>query len=216
MFISRYGRFRAMFMFEADGGANGGAGTSGSEGITDKGGADKGGNEDKDYKALYEQEVAERIKLKKSFDKTASEVAELKKQHKEKMTEQERQAADLEEREQRYREMENQLYSIKVDNLFAKAGFAETDYAELSQAIVEGNGENASGLAEKIIEFVKKANASAIASAKNGMIKASSVAPNASAKDKNKEEHPYADIAIKYNSPTKKSEEIKNYYRKTK
>lgn len=202
MVFSRYARF----MFAPDDGASVGTNGTDGEGATD-------------YKALYEKtvaslekEVAERAKLKKSFDATASEIAELKKANKAKMSEEEKREAELAERELHYKEMENQLNSMRVDTVFAKNGYDEKDYSDLSKKLVEVSGANASELAEVFLEFVKKANKTAVANAKNGMIKDSAIPPKAS--NTTAEEHTYAKLATENNAPSNKSNDIKNYYRK--
>lgn len=203
-----FGRY-ARFMFAPDSGADGGAsvGANGADGEGVK-------VDTTDYKALYEKEVAERAKLKKSFDATASEIAELKKANKAKMSEEEKREAELAEKELHYKEMENQLNSMRVDTVFAKNGYDEKDYADLSKKLVEVGGANASELAEVFLEFVKKANKTAVANAKNGMIKDSAIPPKASTTTA--EEHTYAKLATENNAPSNKSNDIKNYYRKNK
>lgn len=206
MFFSRYARF----MFAPDTGAdNGGAGvgTNGAVGESVK-------VDTTDYKALYEKEVAERAKLKKSFDATASEIAELKKANKAKMSEEEKRESELAERELHYKEMENQLNSMRVDTVFAKNGYDEKDYSDLSKAIVEACGDKAQNIADNIIEFAKRIAKNAVANAKNGMIKDSAIPPKAS--NTTAEEHTYAKLATENNAPSNKSNDIKNYYRKNK
>lgn len=201
-----FGRY-VRFMFAPDDGASGGG----------VGGEPTGGEvkvDTTDYKALYEKEVAERAKLKKSFDATASEIAELKKANKAKMSEEEKREAELAERELHYKEMENQLNSMRVDTVFAKNGYDEKDYSDLSKKLVEVGGANASELAEVFLEFVKKANKTAVANAKNGMIKDSAIPPKAS--NTTAEEHTYAKLATENNAPSNKANDIKNYYRKNK
>ena len=155
--FSRYGRF----MFAPDTGADGGAGTeTPAEQTVDT----------TDYKALYEKEKADREKLKASFDKTASEIAELKKQNKAKMSEEEQRQAEQAEREALYKSTLAQLNEIKTSSVFAKSGIAENDYSDLSKKLVETCGDKASEVAETIIELVKKSNKSAVANAKNASI----------------------------------------------
>lgn len=200
--LSRYGRF----MFAPDTGADGGAGVGTN-------GADESGVEvDKtDYKALWEKAESEKAKLKKSFDATASEIAELKKANKAKLSEEEKRELELAEKEQHYQEMANQLNAMKVDTIFAKQGFDEKDYSDLSKKLVEVGGDKAFELAEQLVEFVKKSNKSAIANAKNGMIKDSAITPKASTTENNT---PYAKLATENNNLSNKSNEIKNYYKR--
>lgn len=200
--LSRYSRF----MFAPDTGADSGA-VAGSESgetvVVDT----------TDYKALYEKEVAERAKLKKSFDATASEIAELKKANKAKMSEEEKRAAELAEREAHYQEMANQLNAMKVDTIFAKQGFDEKDYSDLSKKLVEVGGDRAYELAEQLVEFVSKSNKNAVANAKNVMLKDGAVTPNASTAT-TEGKGTFARQAREQNKPTNNISEIQKYYHK--
>lgn len=200
-----------MPFYAPDNGANGG-------GAGDNGG-ESGQVVETDYKALYEKLQAdhekaktENAKLKASFDKTASEVAELKRASKAKMSEEEKRAAETAEREQRYQELQNEVYEMRVSTAFAKAGFDEKDYGDIAKKIVEVGGEQSNDLAETLIEFVKKANKSAVASAKNGAIKDGAVPPKTSTTQPS--DTPFAEQAIAYTKRDDKSQEIKNKYRK--
>lgn len=204
MFISKYRKF----MFAPDSGAT--AGNSGNEPQGEENGATATTTPEIDYKALFEQEKAERAKLKKIFDATASEIAELKKANKAKMSDEEKKAAELEEERKGWREMEQQLNTMKVEAVFAKHGYDEKDYSDVSNKLIEVAGNKASELAEVFVDFVKKANKNAVTNAKNGMIKDSAIPPKASTA-KN-DEHPYAQLATEINKPNKTIEEIKNYY----
>ena len=173
----KYGQF--MPFYAPDNGANGsGAGDNGGEG---------GQAVETDYKALYEKLQAdhekaksENAKLKASFDKTASEIAELKRASKAKMSEEEQRAAEIAEKEQRIAELQSRVYETETSTLFAEAGFDKKDYGELVKQIVAVGGDKSSELAETFLTFVKKSNATAVASAKNGAIRAGAVTPNAS------------------------------------
>lgn len=197
--FSRYGRF----MFAPDTGADGGAGTeTPAEQMADT----------TDYKALYEQEKSKSEKWKASFDKASGDIAEMKRQNKAKMSEEEQRQAEQAEREALYKSTLAQLNEIKTSSVFAKSGIAETDYSGLSKKLVETCGDKASEVAETIIELVKKSNKSAVANAKNASIVDGARTPAASA---SKEEHPYARRATENNNPSNRTEEIKNFYKKS-
>lgn len=198
--VRRYVRF----MFAPDTGAEGGTTTSVESGISDV--------DSTDYKALSEKLKSDYEKLKRSFDTTASELAERKKSDKAKMSEDEKREAELEEERQHWREVEKEMNTIKIESVFAKQGFEEKDYSDLAKKLAEFGGEAAQELANLFVEFVKKANKTAVASAKNGMIKDSSITPQASTAPR--EEHTYAQMATDTNSPSNKSNEIKDFYRK--
>lgn len=197
--FSRYGRF----MFAPDTGADGGAGTeTPAEQTVDT----------TDYKALYEQEKSKSEKWKASFDKASGDIAEMKRQNKAKMSEEEQRQAEQAEREALYKSTLAQLNEIKTSSVFAKSGIAENDYSDLSKKLVETCGDKASEVAETIIELVKKSNKSAVANAKNASIVDGARTPAASA---SKEEHPYARRATENNNPSNRTEEIKNFYKKS-
>lgn len=204
MFKWKYGQF--MPFYAPDSGADGGqAGGEGNNGGTET------PPDTTDYKALYEKALADQKKLKASFDQTAHEVAELKKQSKAKMSEEEQRAAETAEREQRYQELQNEVYEMRVSTAFAKAGFDEKDYGDIAKKIVEVGGEQSNELAETLIEFVKKANKSAVASARNGAIKDGAVPPKTSTAKP--EENSIAKQVFEANKPNANSENIKNRYK---
>lgn len=59
-----------------------------------------------DYKALYEETQANYTKLKTSFDKTSTEIADFKRKERERMSEEEKKQAEWQEREAYYKELE--------------------------------------------------------------------------------------------------------------
>lgn len=167
-------------LYAPDSGADGGASASGT--------ASGDGSGEVDYKAMYEKAMADNQKLvadyqkaKQSFDKTASEVAELKRQSKAKMSEEEQRAAEREEEHKRFQETLAQLNSIKTANVFAKAGFDEKDYGAVSAKLVESCGDKASEIAETLIEFVKKSTTAAVANAQRATLHDNTVLPNGQA-----------------------------------
>lgn len=191
------------FMFAPDTGSDGEANASATV-VTEV--------DNTDYKALYEKEVAERAKLKKTFDATASEVAELKKQSKAKMSEEEKREAELEKERKYWQAMANELNEIKVANIFAKQGYDEKDYSDLSKKLVEVGGANAAELADSFVEFVRKATKNAVASAKNGMIKDGAIPPKTGSLQDDKPK--YAQMATETNKNNSNSQNIKDYYKK--
>lgn len=173
MFIGRYGRF----MFAPDIGADGGAsvGANGTEG------GNAGAEVDiTDYKALWEQEKKEKLKFKEAFDKKASELSAKEKAERARMSDEEKREAEFAEKEQRYQEAIAKVAEMEVSTLFAENGFDKKDYADLSKKVVELCGTNSHELAEIIVDFVKKSNNSAVANAKNSMIKDGAVPPKTS------------------------------------
>lgn len=191
---------RFMPYYAPDTGADAGADENGGEsaGVTET--SDK-----TDYKALY-------MKLKPQFDRTASEVAELKKAQKATMNEQQLKEAENVEKEQRYQEMVAKVAEMETATLFAENGFEKKDYGEIAAKIVEVGGDKAGELAESVITFVKKANQSAVANAKNALIKDGAVPPKTSTGKAN--EYTFAQMATRSNQPSNRSQEIKDFYKK--
>lgn len=177
MFKWKHGQF--MPFYAPDSGANGG-GDGNNDGNGEQG-------VETDYKALYEKALAdserqksENAKLKASFDKTASEVAELKRVQKAKMSDDEKAQAERAEMEQYTKALQNRVYEMETTTLFAEQGFDKKDYGELIKQVVEVGGEKSGELSSAIIEFVKKANKAAVANAKNAAIKDGAVPPKTS------------------------------------
>lgn len=202
--MKKWLKARLMPFYAPDSGADGATGGDG----------DNGGNatppDTTDYKALYEKSIADNKKLKASFDQTAHEVAELKKAQKAKMSEEEQRAAESAEKEQRYKDLQNEVNEMRMATAFAKAGFDEKDYGDIVKKIVEVGG--TSELADTIIDFVKKANKTAVASAKNALIKDGVITPQTSTAQAS--QNPYATMATEINNPSNRENEIKDHYRK--
>lgn len=172
MFFSRY----AKFMFAPDDGASGGAGvgTNGADEAND-------GEVDKtDYKSESAKWEAKYKSLKQDFDKKASALSAKEKAERERMSDEEKRKLEFEEKEQRYQELQKEVYEMRVSTAFAKTGFDEKDYGDIVKKIVEVGGEKSGEFANTLIDFIKKANASAVASAKNALIKDGAVAPKTS------------------------------------
>ena len=74
-----------------------------------------------DYKAEFERLQAEHAKMKSSFDKASSEVADYKRKERERMSEDEKRAASEAEREEYYKGLERRLalsdYSAELDDI---------------------------------------------------------------------------------------------------
>ena len=86
-----------------------------------------------DYKAEFERLQAEHAKMKSSFDKASSEVADYKRKERERMSEDEKKAAADAEREAHYKDLERRIalsdYSAELDDVAdAKA---KTEIVEL-------------------------------------------------------------------------------------
>lgn len=99
-----------------------------------------------DYKAEYE-------KLKASFDKTSSEVADYKRKERERMSEDEKKQAELAERETYYKALEKEnaihRYSLKFNGIIKE----ESVLSNVATDLAEGNVEKA---IEKIVSYFSK------------------------------------------------------------
>lgn len=101
--------------------------------------------EEPDYKALYEQEKAERENLKRSFDKASSETAEYKRKLSERLTKEEADKLAQEEREKAIAEMlaerEQLLLEKRVAHyttMMVSAGIPSETAGELATELPEG------------------------------------------------------------------------------
>ncbi len=197
-------------LMEADTGVSTGASPAVVE--VSAGEADKAAADTTDYKALYEQEKAAHTKLKASFDKASSDIAGYKKAEKERMTDEEKKAAEAAEREARFAEMQSELSAIKTQNVFARAGYGEDDYKAVTEALVKAAGQGASELAEAIVKFTDGAKERAVKAAQASTLKEGTVTPDGASPAKESEDVSYAKRLAKGNASEKKIEEIKKLY----
>ena len=74
-----------------------------------------------DYKAEYEKSQSDYAKLKASFDKASSEIADFKRRERERMSDDDKKAAEAEEREKYYKDLERRIaisdYSAHLDDI---------------------------------------------------------------------------------------------------
>lgn len=76
----------------------------------------------------------EYMKLKNSFDKTSKELAEMKKQEKEKLPEKEKEAKEREELKNKLDEYEREIENNKIEKLFLKNGFNAEETEKIIKA----------------------------------------------------------------------------------
>ena len=110
-----------------------------------EGGDDEGGNDDDKTPQPKTYSEEEFLKLKKSFDTTASELAQMKKANKEKLSEQEKLVQAQQEKDEALANAQKELLTIKLNKEFIVAGFDEKQSEELCNSFNEG----------KPIEFAK-------------------------------------------------------------
>lgn len=120
--------------------------------------------------ALADKELVDAKSLPKSvskdtFDKTASELAKLKKELADlkasSMTEAERLKAAQQEAEQLKAQYQKQIARVKAQEVFAKAGLGEEDYGTILEGIVSDNEELTLGLASNMVGLLTKQKAAA-------------------------------------------------------
>lgn len=90
-------------------------------------------------------------KLKGSFDKASSELASLKKQLKDKQTDEEKKIAEEKEKNAEVEEMRKELATLKIERKLA-TDFDEEEVKKLSEAIISGDVDNLTSL---IVELRK-------------------------------------------------------------
>lgn len=174
-----------------------------------------------DYEVEYKKAIAERDnaraeakKYESLKDKYSRESADYKRQLEAQMTDEQKREAENAEKEQRYQQAMARVAEMETTTLFAENGFDKKDYGEIAAKIVEisGGGDKAKEFTNTLIAFVKKANQSAVASARNGAIKDGAVPPKTSTAQAS--DTPFAEQAFAYTKHDDRSQEIKNKYRK--
>ena len=127
--------------------------------------------EEPDYKALYEQEKAEREKIKLSFDKASSETAEYKRKLSERLTKEEADKLAQEEREKAIAEMlaeREQLLAEKrvahYTTMMVSAGMAADVAKNLSADLPDG-------ISDQFFDGVKQFIQDTIANTKAELLK---------------------------------------------
>jgi len=112
---------------------------------------------------------------KEVFDKTASELAKVKKQLKElqekSMTDEEKLQAELEkaiESQQRYAK---ELAKLRAKEIFVEAGLTEEDYEPLLEVVVTDDEETTKTYAENMVKVIEAQKAATEASVKAELLK---------------------------------------------
>lgn len=91
-----------------------------------------------DYKAMYEEVQGKYDKLKTSFDKTASEAADLKRKNTAYMSEEEKRTAELAEREAYYKTIERENALWKYKSSLSSSITDEKVLATVAEAFADG------------------------------------------------------------------------------
>ena len=106
---------------------------------------------EEEYKKIQEDYA----KMKASFDKASSELAEEKKRNKAKMSEDEKRKADDEEKQKQFDEMSKKLKRFELKASLSKS-FADTEIDDIVEAIIENDSNKLAELISKSHEEYKK------------------------------------------------------------
>ena len=106
---------------------------------------------EEDYKKLQD----ELGKMKASFDKASSDLADEKKKNKAKMSEDEKKKLEDEEKDRKFKEMETELNKLKLKNSLSKT-FEESEIEGIVEAIVSNDTAKLAELITKSHEEFKK------------------------------------------------------------
>lgn len=90
-------------------------------------------------KEEYENLQKELQKLKNSNSKLSSEIAQKKKEERERLSKEEQEQLNKEEKDQKYAEMEKELNSIKMQSELSKSGLDDKSISSLIEVLTEGD-----------------------------------------------------------------------------
>ena len=97
-----------------------------------------GGNPNPDNTPKQKYSDEEYLKLKASFDKTSSEIAELKKQLKGKQTDDEKKAQEEAEKQQEMDNLKKEVATYKIKNSLQES-FEKDEVEKITKAIIDGD-----------------------------------------------------------------------------
>lgn len=109
------------------------------------------------------------------FDKTASELAKVKKQLKElqekSMTDEEKLQAELEKAIESQQQYTKELAKLRAKEIFVEAGLTEKDYEPLLEMVVTGDEETTKAHAKNMVNVIEAQKAATEASVKAELLK---------------------------------------------
>ncbi len=112
---------------------------------------------------------------KEVFDKTASELAKVKKQLKElqekSMTDEEKLQAELEKAIESQQQYTKELAKLRAKEIFVEAGLTEEDYEPLLEVVVTGDEETTKTHAKNMVNVIEAQKAATEASVKAELLK---------------------------------------------
>ena len=113
----------------------------------------------------------EYLKLKANFDKTSSEIAELKKQLKSKQTDDEKKAEEEQNRQKEMDDLRKEVASYKIKNSL-QDGFEKEEVEKISKAIIDGDMDS---LVKNLVDIRKAYKDKIYAQAKEEFSKSSKI-----------------------------------------
>jgi hypothetical protein len=112
---------------------------------------------------------------KEVFDKTASELAKVKKQLKElqekSMTDEEKLQAELEKAIETQKQYAKELAKLRAKEIFVEAGLSEEDYEPLLEMVVTGDEETTKTHAKNMVKVIEAQRVATEASVKAELLK---------------------------------------------
>jgi len=118
---------------------------------------------------------------KEVFDKTASELAKVKKQLKElqekSMTDEEKLQAELEKAIESQRQYAKELAKLRAKEIFVEAGLTESDYSSILDAVVSEDEETTKARAKTIVDLISAQKAAVEKAVKAELLKSTPKPP---------------------------------------
>lgn len=118
---------------------------------------------------------------KEVFDKTASELAKVKKQLKElqekSMTDEEKLQAELEKAVESQRQYAKELAKLRAKEIFVEAGLTESDYSSILDAVVSEDEETTKTRAKSLVDLISAQKAAVEKAVKAELLKSTPKPP---------------------------------------
>lgn len=118
---------------------------------------------------------------KEVFDKTASELAKVKKQLKElqekSMTDEEKLQAELEKAVESQRQYAKELAKLRAKEIFVEAGLTESDYSSILDAVVSEDEETTKARAKSVVDLISAQKAAVEKAVKAELLKSTPKPP---------------------------------------
>lgn len=125
--------------------------------------------------SLVDPSTLPKMVNKDVFDKTASELAKVKKQLKElqekSMTDEEKLQAELEKAIESQQQYTKELAKLRAKEIFVEAGLTEKDYEPLLEMVVTGDEETTKTHAKNMVNVIKAQKAATEAAVKAELLK---------------------------------------------